>query len=338
MIKRSKSYRRILNLMLFLFTFSLALWCDQAKADPCTASMPDLVFANVSPIAGTDYFTSGTLTISCTFVPLGGNLLVVPNASVCVSLGPGGTATSTSNRVLVNGSQQISFNVYRDSTYAPSSIWGLYTANNSINTSFGSLLAFGTFSQTFQVYAKIPAAALVGASVVNSNDTVYTADFTGAGTVNYAFSTLLSFPCTSGGSTSFAFQARATVVNNCVITANPVAFGNSGTLTNPIRAIGSLSVQCVSGDAYKIALNGGTVTQNPSGRQMKNAVTGETISYQLSSSLDGTIWGDGTGGTTTYTGTGTGNTQNVTVYGMVPVQPTPSPGAYKDTVTATIYY
>jgi spore coat protein U-like protein len=38
------------------------------------------------------------------------------------------------------------------------------------------------------------------------------------------------------------------------------------------------------------------------------------------------------------TGTGSGAPQNLPLYGRVPRQPTPSPGDYKDTVTATVYF
>jgi len=38
------------------------------------------------------------------------------------------------------------------------------------------------------------------------------------------------------------------------------------------------------------------------------------------------------------TGTGTGAVQSVPIFGSVPKQTTPSPGDYKDTVTATIYF
>jgi spore coat protein U-like protein len=321
-----------------IFCVALLCVCSQAKADFCTASLPDLAFGSVSPTAGSDYFASGTLTISCTFQALVGNLLVVPNMSVCVSLGPGIGAASRSSRVLVNGVNQIGFNVYRDSSYSAASLWGDVSTSSSINAFFGALLALGTYTQTFSVYAKIPAASLVGAQIVANSDTVYTADFTGAGTVAYASGTLLAFPCTSGSTSVFSFKARATLVNNCAINVSPVAFNSTGVLAAPVRALGTVSVNCANGDAYRIALNGGTVAQAPAARKMKSTSTAETIAYNLSATLDGAIWGDGTGSTSTYDSTGNGGWQYITIYGMVPAQATPSPGVYRDTVTATIYF
>ncbi len=71
---------------------------------------------------------------------------------------------------------------------------------------------------------------------------------------------------------------------------------------------------------------------------MKNSLTGESLGYRISSTSDGPVWGDGSLGTGMVTGTGTGAVQSVPIFGSVPKQTTPSPGDYKDTVTATIYF
>lgn len=71
---------------------------------------------------------------------------------------------------------------------------------------------------------------------------------------------------------------------------------------------------------------------------MKNVATGEMVGYSLSTTLDGPEWGDGTGGSLTYDATATGFTQNVTVYGRVPSQLTPTPGDYSGRITVTIYF
>jgi len=105
-----------------------------------------------------------------------------------------------------------------------------------------------------------------------------------------------------------------------------------------LRTTSALSIQCTNNNAYQIALGGGSVANSVAGRKMKNASTPETVSYQISPTLDGTIWGDGTGSTVMVTGVGNGATQNVTLYGMVPAQSTPSPGVYNDQVTATVSF
>jgi spore coat protein U-like protein len=97
-------------------------------------------------------------------------------------------------------------------------------------------------------------------------------------------------------------------------------------------------VRCVNNDAFQIALSGGTVANSVTARKMKPTSGSERISYQLSQTLDGVIWGDGTGGTTVYSGTGSGSSVGITIYGSVPAQTTPTPGDYKDTVTATVVF
>ena len=49
------------------------------------------------------------------------------------------------------------------------------------------------------------------------------------------------------------------------------------------------------------------------------------------------VWGN-TVGTDTVAGTGNGASQAYTIRGRVPIQTTPAPGAYADTVTVTVTY
>jgi spore coat protein U-like protein len=48
-------------------------------------------------------------------------------------------------------------------------------------------------------------------------------------------------------------------------------------------------------------------------------------------------WGSTTG-TNTAAGTGSGSGQALTVYGRMPVQTTPAPGTFTDTIIATVTY
>ncbi len=77
---------------------------------------------------------------------------------------------------------------------------------------------------------------------------------------------------------------------------------------------------------------------NVAARQMKRAGGTERLDYQLSASLDGPVWGDGTAGTGVVSGMGTGQALAVPVYGRVPQQSSPSPGSYADTITATVVF
>lgn len=333
---------RVLRWLLLLAAFMLA--SGSARADNCTASMSDVVFGQVSPVAGSDYYANGTLTVTCNWTLLGNlGVLLLPNVNICVNAGAGSGGTSVTARAMANGSARLAFNLYRDSTYAASSVWGstAQAGTQPVTTQMGGLLALGSLSQTFTVYGRIPASALSGVSSSGGADTAYVADFAGHGSIQYAFYGLLvpAADCKTGASASFSFKARATVTNNCFINAETLAFGaNNRVLTSAVRTIGTISVQCTANNPYSIALNGGAVAGNPAARKMRNATTGETIGYEISGTLDGPLWGDGTGGTSVVTGTGTGATQSVKMYGRVPAQRTPAPGNYRDTVTATIYF
>ncbi|CDG84711.1 spore Coat Protein U domain protein [Janthinobacterium agaricidamnosum NBRC 102515 = DSM 9628] len=317
----------------------LMMTISDAKADICSASMTDISFGNVSPVSGQDYFANGTLSITCTFIILDGNIIILPNINVCANLDPGPGAIDINSRVLTNGTKKIPFNLYRTATYTPANVWGGYATTSSINTLFSGLLAIGTNTLTFPVYARISASDLALAATESNATTTYATNFTGAGTINYTSGSIIVRPCqTSGTTASFGFNVRANIINDCLINTTPVAFGSRGVLSGGIRATGNVTVKCTVANSYRIVLSGGNVTNAQNDRRMKNALSNETVSYRLSSSLDGPIWGDGTAGTTTYDNVGTGASQQVTIYGLIPSQTTPSPGDYSDKVTATVYF
>lgn len=316
-----------------------------ARADNCTATMSDISFTSVSPVPGADYYANGSGSVTCNWTVLSPTppfLLLFPNVVVCVNAGLGSNATGSNPRALGNGALRLNYNLYRDNTYAAASIWGspalAATPTPITLTGTAPLLTGGSITRNFTVYGKIAAAALSGVATVGNADTVYSSSFAGAASIAYAFYNLVQPACTTGGSATFTFQAQATVVNNCLISAGNLAFGNSSLLNSAKRSTAALSVQCTNNNAYRIALNGGTVSGNVAARRMRKVAGAETISYEISASLDGAIWGDGTGGTSTLSGTGTGAAQTITLYGRVPAQSTPSPGDYSDTVTATIVF
>jgi spore coat protein U-like protein len=331
-------------LRIVLTLCALLLACGSARADSCTASMSDVVFGQVSPVAGSDYYANGTLTVTCSWTLLGNlGVLLLPNVNLCVSAGPGSGGTAVTARAMANGAARMPFNLYRDSSYAASSVWGSAAAADTlpVTLQMGGLLALGSQSRTFTIYGRIPASSLAGVPSSGGANTAYVADFAGHGTVQYAFYGLLvpAADCKTGATTSFSFKAQATVTNNCFINTQTLAFGPSNrVLRSAVRAVGALSVQCTANNPYMIALSGGTVSGKPAARQMVNTATGERISYEISGTLDGALWGDGSAGTSLVTGTGTGAIQAVRMYGKVPAQRTPSPGSYRDTVTATIYF
>jgi len=340
-------FNRVLKRAAHVLALAAVLWlggAGMARADTCSATMTDIVFANVSPIAGADRYASGTLTVSCSWTLLAGfpPQLLFSNASVCVSLGPGSGGLEGQWRTMTGGTGRLPFNLYRDSSYAPASIWGGPNTPDSptpvTTTLSAGLLAIGTQKASFTIYGKIPGNALGGVGTLDNADTAFSSDFSGSAMVQYAFwGGMVPSACTAGASATAPFRVRATVINNCIINASNLAFGSSTVLTGAVRANTALSVLCTANNAYRISLNGG-LNGTVAARRMRNPATGETVVYALSGTLDGPVWGDGNLGTAMVTGTGSGVVQSVPLYGRIPQQSTPTPGDYKDTVTATIYF
>jgi spore coat protein U-like protein len=334
--------KRLLVLLVLLFSVSAA------RADACTASINTLSFGNVSPITASDVFATASGSVTCNWTLLASTppfLLLFPKAVVCVNIGIGSNSTVTTPRTLGNASARMDYNLYLDSSYSAAAIWGAPSVPSTptpltLVLAATNLVTGGSIVQPFTVYGKIPAGAnLAAVPTVSNANTVYSSSFAGVANITYAFFNLIQPACTAGFSSSVSFQVQATAINDCTVSATSVNFGPRNVLVSAARATGALTVRCVNNDAYQIALSGGTVAGNVAARRMKPLAGGaERISYQLSASLDGPVWGDGTAGTTVYSGTGTGSAVDITVYGMLPAQTTPTPGDYSDTVTATVYF
>lgn len=147
----------------------------------------------------------------------------------------------------------------------------------------------------------------------------------------------------SNGTGTATFNVTLTLQANCVIAANPLAFGTAGVLTTAINQQTTLSVTCTNTTPYNVGLDGGNVTGSTvTSRLMAGTATGNTgttVGFQLyQDSGHTTVWGN-TQGTNTVAGTGSGSAQTLTVYGQVPAQSvTPKPDTYQTTVTATVYF
>jgi spore coat protein U-like protein len=129
------------------------------------------------------------------------------------------------------------------------------------------------------------------------------------------------------------------VINDCTINVGPLVFPDTSLLTSAVRSTATLTTRCSLNTAYTVTFDVGSTTGNTYAlRKMKGGPSNELVTYRISNTLDGAGLGDGTGGTTVFSGTGNGATQSRTVYGMVPAQQTPAPGTYKDSVTATVSF
>jgi len=135
--------------------------------------------------------------------------------------------------------------------------------------------------------------------------------------------------------------AAATAEAACTISITPVAFGSYNVFAGSADdATGQITYRCtvLQPPQVRIQLDrGGAPSFNP--RQMRQG--SETLNYNLYlDSTRSTIWGDGTGGTSTYTRTLPPLNQNinVNVFGRIPAGQDVSAGPYNATVTATIFF
>jgi len=301
----------------------------EASAESCTAVATDLNFGSVSPISREAFDATSTVSVTCTWPAT----TQLPNVQICLNLG------GTSPRHLSNGTNQLQYDLYSDPGHSVA--WGS-TSHGTVPISFTMIKpSTGTSTkQVVTVYGRILANQPAVRTFNNAN-TLYTQNFHGAHT---SFNVLFylqggGWPCSALAATStFGFNASATVVNNCNLSATNIAFNAVGLLDTALTANGAITAQCTNGNAYKITLNGGA-NGTLNARKMMRSGGGATLGYELYTDTQFTTpWGDGTLGTSPVTNTGTGDAQVISVYGRVPAQSTPAPGTYMDTVTATISF
>jgi spore coat protein U-like protein len=323
----------------------LALLGGQARADNCTITPTDIVFPSVSSISSSDVFASATFQVTCNWTNIVGSLLT-PNVTVCLNLGAGSNSstTVTAPRQLGNGALKANYNLYTDATYAASKIWGGWSGTSTSSTPIVFQLVksggLGSLSQNIALSAKLTADSTLSSNAVGNTDLLLSSDFGAASSVmQYQFSLLGVLGCLiPTASVPIPFQVRASLINDCNITVGTLAFPDSNLLSGSTRSTVNMNVRCSKNTAYRIALSAGSNSSDPSTRKLKKLSGTETVNYRLSNTLDGAIWGDGSGATTIVTGTGDGTTLTHTVFGRVPGQSTPSAGDYKDTITATVQF
>ena len=140
-------------------------------------------------------------------------------------------------------------------------------------------------------------------------------------------------------SVSAQFNVTATVLKNCAVSASDLAFGNyTAGSGSPVTASTTVSVTCTAALAYTIALDGGQTTSDVTARAMTDGLS-HNLGYGLyTTNAYGTVWGDGSAGTSAVAGTGSGAAQALTVYGRIPASQFVAAGNYSDRVTVTVNY
>lgn len=131
------------------------------------------------------------------------------------------------------------------------------------------------------------------------------------------------------------FAVNSTVVATCTISATALAFGDyTGVVADSTSTI---STTCTNTTPYQIGLSAGAGTgATVTARSMTGA--GGLLNYALTSDGGHLVnWGNTTA-TEPASINGTGLAQTVTVYGEIAAGQYVAPGAYADTITATITY
>jgi spore coat protein U-like protein len=132
------------------------------------------------------------------------------------------------------------------------------------------------------------------------------------------------------------FAVSATVQATCAVAASSLAFGAYTGTT--LTATTVVSVTCTNTTPYNVALNAGTGTGATVTSRKMTGPGAVLINYGLYRDAAWTLnWGV-TAGTDTVAGTGNGSAQALTVYGQMLAAQLVTPGAYSDTITATINY
>jgi len=291
--------------------------------------MTVVAFASVNVLPGTAIDTTGTLTITCT--GLKKNRLY----RFCTDIAAGADVSGTQRR-MASAANRLNFDLYTDA--ARSQQWGNYATGFLGGGSQNDFTSDnnGDLATTLTVYARL------AASQQSAVPGVYTEALnSGAGqSMRYDEATGPgSGPCPSGANTAlFSFSVTATVLTTCQVTATNLSFGSVGVLSSNLDGSNTVTPKCTSGTPYNVGLDVGTGVGATIATRKMTSGGGNTVNYSLYSNSGRTLlWGT-TIGTDTVSGVGTGSNQALTVYGRIPVQSTPAPATYSDTIVTTVTY
>lgn len=129
---------------------------------------------------------------------------------------------------------------------------------------------------------------------------------------------------------------------HCEVSTTPVSFGVYDVFSfSPLDTTGTLSVACNNLEKKQMPVTvsisrGGAASFNP--RQMQQIGGTSRMNYYLFLDASRTaIWGDGTGGSSTFTGTiDRASPLTVPIYGRIPARQNLRAGAYRDNLVVTV--
>lgn len=313
---------------------SVLLWlvCLVAAPGPafalsCSLSISAVIFPSVDVTTGAAQDTTGNVQMQCNGIPANRPL------RFCVSIS-GGTAFDATSRFMnaALGPSQLRYQLYSDAartvpwgSWAPPLYGGGYQWDIATSATVETTATFTT-----PIFGRIlPNQQTVPSGVYNA---------TLSGTATFASNTPLPCPFVGIGTTpNNTFNTAVAVTNSCSISASNLDFGTIGLLTRNVDAASNIIVDCANRTTYNVGLDAGTGPgATVANRKMTQGTN--TLNYSLYTDPRRTnVWGN-TIGVDTVSGRANGNAQSYTVYGRIPPQSIPSPGAYTDTIVVTLTF
>ncbi|RFB79441.1 Csu type fimbrial protein [Methylovirgula sp. 4M-Z18] len=295
----------LLSLLAFAGMF-LAPRPTHALTLACNVTVTQENFGTVDVLPGAAINTNASLTVDCGITALQANIYMCITFPAYSMQGSGGSVA-----------WQL------DDPTTPSNVWSSTTP---------IVVPAVALSLDQKVTINLPATMFGGQSSVPSG--TYTQSLTGSAT--WSTTSCTSHDILSSGTTTANVSAQVIVQKSCNISATNLNFGSVGDLTTVHTGQSSLSVQCTKSTGYTIGLNGGNSgATDPTARSM--TAGSNSIRYGLYQQSGGsTPWGNTS--SNWLSGTGTAATQTIPVYGVVPIQTTPPPNTYQDTIIATVTY
>jgi spore coat protein U-like protein len=122
---------------------------------------------------------------------------------------------------------------------------------------------------------------------------------------------------------------------SCTVSSTGLAFGSYDFLSSaPLDSAATITWSCDVPTSINIALSKGAA-QSFSPRRLTSDMNAADYNLYLDVARNA-VWGDGTAGTSTWTGSGSG--ASVPVYGRVPPRQALPGGSYTDTIVVTIAF
>lgn len=276
----------------------------RAAAGTCVISQPTVAFGTYS---GSEIDLTETMTITCS----GGS----GNNTFNVRINAGAAPSTFTARVLSNGTNRLSYQLYTDSTRAH-----IFGDNSGGTSQIPVTLNYpaGNPPQTVTItfFAVLFAQALPPFGTYTS-------------TINVTLEA-------GGANGSGTFQVTANVAPVCSISANNLDFGNYAAAL--LDGTTTLSATCTSTAPYNIGLNEGVAPGATVSTRAMTGAGGALLNYGLFRDSARTLnWGN-TVGSDTVSSTGTGVAQSFTVFGRIPAGQSVGAGNYQDTITATLFF